>query len=203
MWGFSNHTDSSMQAELQVVADPVISFSMLAKNMGPECNFQGGNVVSVSLLPSLKNGDSHSTYSVGLLWAYKNKKYFKQFPANGIYQQFTRTALTSLRASVLWSTQYSECRSYTQWILNLETAAETQSPCRKEKGARFHFREAGGKVRFCLCLYGSLFNPALSTPLLILNVTAKNTHSGVELPGFKSFLSLYREANHILGQLKD
>ena len=185
MWGFSSHTDSSMQAELQVVADPVISFSMLAKNMGPECNFQGGNVVSVSLLPSLKNGDSHSTYSVGLLWAYKNKKYLEQFPANGIYRQFTRTALTSLRASVLWSTQYSECRSYTQWILNLETAAETQSSCRK-KGARFHSREAGEKVRFCL--YGSLFNrlypllyssltSRLRTPILELNCLGSNPFS--------------------------
>ena len=64
IWWFSSHTHSSMQAELQVVADAVISFSMLVKIVGPEYNFQGGNV-----LPSLKNGDSHSTYSVGLMWA--------------------------------------------------------------------------------------------------------------------------------------
>ena len=64
MWWVSSHTRSSMQAERLVVAGPVISLSMFAKNVGPEYNFQGGNV-----LPSLKNGDSHSTCSVGLMWA--------------------------------------------------------------------------------------------------------------------------------------
>ena len=50
------------QTITQFAADAVISFSMLAKIVGPQYNFQGGNV-----LPSLKNGDSHSTYSVGLM----------------------------------------------------------------------------------------------------------------------------------------
>lgn len=40
-WWFSSHTRRSRQAELQVVADPVIPFSMLAKNVGPEYNSQG------------------------------------------------------------------------------------------------------------------------------------------------------------------
>ena len=103
---------------------------------------------------------------------------------------------------MLWNTEYSECPSYTQWILNLETAAETQSSCRKEKGARFYSRAPGGKSGFVFVsmaasstqLYPFRYSSLMSwlrTPVLELNCLSSNP------------FSLYREANHMPGQPED